>query len=70
MRIADKFYNERQFDHSSIETEYLDGNVPAWDEASNYRRQEISWQEEESYLMDRRSDRWGDNLWEDEDEDW
>ena len=74
MTLSDRFYNEQQFDHASIEAEYLDGNVPVWDEAANYRRQEISWQEEESYLMDRRSDRWGDAFWEggeDEDyEDW
>ena len=71
MRIADRFYTEREFNHSAIEEEYLDGNVPAWDEAANYRRQELSWQEEKSYCLDRRSDRWGDDLWEgDEDEDW
>ena len=71
MTLSDRFYNEQQFDHASIEAEYLDGNVPVWDEAANYRRQEISWQEEESYLMDRRSDRWGDAFWEgDEDEDY
>ena len=71
MRIADRFYNEREFDHSVLEAEYLDGNIPAWDEAAQARRQELSWQEEESYMIDRRSDRWGDYLWEgDEDEDW
>ena len=71
MRIADRFYNEREFDHTSLEAEYLDGNVPVWDEAAQCRRQELSWQEEESYRLDRRSDRWGDSFWEgDEDEDY
>ena len=71
MTLSDRFYNEQQFDHASIEAEHLDGNVPAWDEAANYRRQEISWQEEESYRLDRRSDRYGDSFWEgDEDEDY
>ena len=71
MTLADKFYSEREFDHASLEAEFLDGNIPAWDEAAQCRRNELSWQEEESYKLDRRSDRWGDSFWEgDEDEDY
>ena len=71
MKLSERFYNERAFDHASLEAEYLDGNIPAWDEAAQARRQELSWQEEESYKLDRRSDRWGDAFWEgDEDEDY
>ena len=70
MKLSERFYMEREFDHSSLEAEFLDGNIPAWDEAAQSRHQELSWQEEQSYLMDRRSDRWGDSFWEgDEDEE-
>ena len=70
MTLSERLYTEREFDHA-IEEELLNSKIPAWDEAGNYRQQEVSWQEEESYLMDRRSDRWGVDLWEgDEDEDW